>query len=212
MVGRNRNKPQRCGGAERSIPCHLVRLCASAIRLLVVVPVLVCLPSFQATAQSGPTQDEVLRIAFPPPATIERRTGFLTEADLDRARMLAGPDVEVSQGVVTYYIARAGGETIGVAYFDGHRVRSMHEVAMVVVGADNRVRQVEVLRFEEPPEYRASGPWLRQLEGKQLDSSLSLKAGVVNLTGATLTSRALVRATRRVLAIHQVIDPFGSER
>ena len=182
------------------------------VRLLVVFPILIGLPVLQATAQAGPTQAEALRLAFPAPAVIERRTAFLTAADLDRARLLAGPDVEVSQGVVTYYIARAGGDPIGVAYFDAHRVRSMQEVAMVVLGGDNRVRQVEVLRFEEPPEYRASGPWLRQLEGKKLDSSLSLKAGVVNLTGATLTSRALVRATRRVLAIHQVIDPFGSGR
>ena len=174
--------------------------------------VLIGLPVLGAFAQSGPTRDEALRLAFPAPAVIERRTAFLTEADLERARKLAGPDVEVTREIVTYYTARDGGTPIGVAYLDGHLVRSMQEVAMVVVGRDDRVRQVEVLRFEEPPEYRASGSWLRQLRGKRLDDDLSLKSGVVNFTGATLTSRALVRATRRALAIHQVINPYGTGR
>ncbi len=50
------------------------------------------------------TQDQALRLAFPPPATIERRTAFLTEEQLARAKALAGPDVEVTSRVVTYYV------------------------------------------------------------------------------------------------------------
>lgn len=163
-------------------------------------------------AQERLTQEEALRLAFPAPATIERRTAFLQDAEVNAARTLAGPDVEVGQSVVTYYVGLDHGVPVGAAYFDGHVVRTKHEVAMVVVGRDGRVRQVEVLRFDEPPEYRASKPWLAQFKGKQLSPSLSLKAGILNLTGASLTSRALVRATRRVMALHQVINPFGAGR
>ena len=83
---------------------------------------------------------------------------------------------------------------------------------MVVSDRQGRVRQVEVLRFDEPPEYRASARWMDQLEGKSLSPSLSLKGDIRNLTGASLTSRALVKATRRMLALHQVINPFGPGR
>jgi uncharacterized protein with FMN-binding domain len=83
---------------------------------------------------------------------------------------------------------------------------------MVVVDRQGHIRQVEVLRFDEPPEYRASERWRAQFKGKALTPALSLKGDIMNLTGASLTSRALVRATRRVLALHQVINPFANAR
>jgi len=157
---------------------------------------------------------EALAGAFPPPATVERRTAFLTAQDLDAIQASAGRDAPVTQRVVTYYLARKDGKPVAVAYFDSHRVRTLNEVVMIVVepqhGGKNRIRSVEVLRFAEPPEYHASDPWLDQFKGKSLDQELSLKRSIANMTGATLTSNAIVRATRRVLAIHERIRPFAS--
>lgn len=163
-----------------------------------------------ARAQAGLTQEEALRLAFPSPASIERRTSFLSDSDLVAIRGLAGPDVEISQSVVSFYVGSVGGNPIGVAYFDAHQVRSMQEIVMVVVAPDHTTRQVEILRFDEPPEYRASTAWLGQLRGKDLGPDLAIRKGIVNLTGATLTSRALVRSVRRVLAEDRIINPLGS--
>ena len=159
-------------------------------------------------AQQGLTQDEALRVAFPAPATIERRTAYLGEQEIAAARTLAGPDVELTQSVVTYYVGMDHGVPVGAAFFDGHVVRTKAEVVMVVVNPAGEVSQVEILRFDEPQEYHASERWIDQLKGKKLSPDLSLKGDIINLTGASLTSRALVRATRRVLALHQVIHPF----
>ncbi len=154
------------------------------------------------------TQREALATAFPE-AKIERHTAFLSEADLEAARSAAGADAPVDQAVVTYYVARRDGPPIGVAYFDSHRVRTLNEVLMLVVQPDDRIRAIEVLRFAEPPEYHAREPWLEQFEGRALDADLSLQAGIANMTGATLTSHAITRAARRVLALHARIRPFG---
>ena len=156
------------------------------------------------------TQDEALRLAFPVPATIERRTAFLAEDALARARGRAGRDVEIRQSVVTYYVGLREGQPVGAAYFDAHIVRSLREVAMIVVDTAGTIRRVEVLKFEEPPDYQPQQGWVEQLEGKALDARLSLGGGIVNMSGATLTSRALVRASRRVLALHEVIAPFSA--
>lgn len=159
---------------------------------------------------------EALAGAFPPPAAVERRTAFLTAQDLGAIQARAGRDAPVTQRVVTYYLARKDGKPVGVAYFDSHRVRTLNEVVMIVVAPQDggkagkdRIRSVEVLRFAEPPEYHASDPWLDQFKGKSLDQELSLKRSIANMTGATLTSNAIVRATRRVLAIHERIRPFA---
>ena len=160
---------------------------------------------------------EALAGVFPPPATVERRTAFLTAQDLDAIQSSAGRDAPVTQRVVTYYLARKDGKPVGVAYFDSHRVRTLNEVVMIVVepqdggeAGRDRIRSVEVLRFAEPPEYHARDAWLDQFKGKSLDQELSLKRSIANMTGATLTSNAIVRATRRVLAIHDRIRPFAS--
>jgi electron transport complex protein RnfG len=159
--------------------------------------------------QAQLTRDEALRAAFPLPATIERRTAFLSAADLEAARQQAGPDVPVTQRVVTYYLARIRDSVVGVAYFDSHRVRTLNEVLMIVVVSPGRIRNIEVLRFAEPPEYHATEPWLEQFRNQSLSAELSLKGSIRNLTGATLTSNAIVRAARRVLALHARIHPFS---
>lgn len=163
-----------------------------------------------APAQTLLTQEEALAAAFPAPAVVERRTAFLTDAQLADARRRAGRDVEVDQTVVSYYVARHGDRPVGVAYFDAHRVRTLAEVVMIVVTPDGRVARVDVLKFMEPPEYRAPEGWIRQFEGRRLNDDLSMRGEILNITGATLTARAMTRAVRRALALHAVIDPFGT--
>lgn len=163
-----------------------------------------------AAAQALITQEEALAAAFPAPAEVARETAFLTDDQLGRVRRLAGPDVAVDQGVVSFYVARRGGRPAGVAYFDAHRVRTKAEVIMVVVTPDGRVDRVDVLKFMEPREYLAPAGWIDQFDGRPLDDELSMKGEILNISGATLTARAMTRAVRRVLALHAVIDPFGA--
>ena len=182
------------------VPRHLQLLCFLALLAPAVAQ--------PAVAQARLTQQEALRLAFPAPARIERRTAYLDPKQQQSAERLAGRGIPVDQSVVTYYVGTSNGKPLGVAYFDVHRVRTLPEVLMIVVAPDGRVDRVEVLRFSEPPEYRAPDGWLEQIEGRKLDSGLSLKGGVVNLTGATLTAQAVTRASRRVLALHQLINPL----
>lgn len=151
---------------------------------------------------------EALQAAFPPPAVVERRTAFLSSGALDSARAEAGADAPVDQSVVSYYVATRGGAPMGVAYFDSHRVRTLNEVLMIVVGPDDKVQRIEVLRFGEPPEYHPRDGWLAQFEGHTLAPDLSLKGSIRAMTGATLTSNAVTRSVRRVLALHRQIHPF----
>lgn len=162
-----------------------------------------------AGAQVFLTQEEALRLAFPEPAVIERRSAFLEEADLEAARELAGSGVAIEQRVVTYYVGRRGQEVLGAAYFDVHRVRTLPEVLMIVVTPEARVGRIEILKFAEPPEYRAPRGWIDQLHGRELGEELSLKGSIRNMTGASLTAQAVTRAARRVLALHRFIDPFA---
>lgn len=184
-----------------AVPRALAALCLAGI--------LNALPG-TAAAQEVLTQDEALRLAFPGATAIERKTAYLGRKELADAQALAGRGVEVRQGVVSYYVARRGSVPLGVAYFDAHRVRTLPEVVMVVVSPGGAVERVEILKFSEPPEYRAPEGWLELFGDRRLSGDLSLKRGIPSLTGATLTADAVTDAVRRVLALHRVIRPLAA--
>jgi Na+-translocating ferredoxin:NAD+ oxidoreductase subunit G len=186
---------------------NLARRVRPSVRVgAVALTLLVCWPG-AAAAQEVLTQDEALALAFPNATSIDRRTAFLTDAQLAAVRGAAGRDVDVSQQVITYYVGLAGDRILGYAYFDAHRVRTMPEVLMVTVTPDATVGRIEILSFSEPPEYRAPAGWLRQFPTRRLTPDLSVRRAIPNITGATLTSRAVTSAVRRILAVHQVIHP-----
>src|SRR5690606_23229472 len=115
------------------------------------------------------TVDEALALAFPG-AEIERRTAFLADAQRARATELAGQAPGTS--IVHPYVAKRDGEVIGTAYFDNHVVRTLAETVMVAVDREGRVTRVEVLSFDEPPDYLPREPWYRQFDGRALDAEL----------------------------------------
>lgn len=153
------------------------------------------------------TVDEALELAFPGCA-VEHQTVFLTEAQLAEARELAGEEVE--SALVHPYVARCDGRPGGVAYFDTHRVRTLPETLMVVVSPEGEVARIEVLAFQEPPDYLPRDAWYGQFDGRKLDAELSLQRGIRPVTGATLTARATTSAVRRVLAVDRVLRRSGA--
>jgi H+/Na+-translocating ferredoxin:NAD+ oxidoreductase subunit G len=81
----------------------------------------------------------------------------------------------------------------------------MPETILVTVRPDGALDGVEVVAFGEPEDYLPRPRWLRLFGGKRLDSNLAVGRGLAHVTGATLTTRAIADAVRRVLAIHSVI-------
>ncbi len=157
-------------------------------------------------AAALPSSQEALALAWPG-AQFARREHFLTEAQAKQARALAGAELPGLWWVA--YEARKDGRLLGVAFFDTHRVRTLNGTAMVAVNADASLRRVEVVAFHEPQEYLPKEAWIRQLDGKRLDEELSLTRSIRPLSGATLTAHALVDASRRGLALYQVLYGGG---
>jgi Na+-translocating ferredoxin:NAD+ oxidoreductase RnfG subunit len=150
------------------------------------------------------SRDQALARAFPPPATVERKTYFLTEAERESASRLAKARIESS--LVVAYVGRGPKGILGTAYFDTHTVRTMPETILVTVKPDGSVGGVEVLAFGEPEDYLPRPRWLGLFGGKRLEPNLAVGRGLAHVTGATLTTRAITEAVRRVLAIHTVVS------
>ena len=153
-------------------------------------------------AAALPGRDEALRLAFPG-AAFTRKEFFLTEAQGAKVKQLAQRDLPGLWWIA--YEAMKDGKPMGVAIFDTHRVRTLNETAMVAIANDGKILRVEIIQFHEPQEYLAKDAWKQQLVGHKLDDELSLKRGIHPLGGATLTANALTDASRRCLALWQVL-------
>ncbi|MDQ5856815.1 MAG: FMN-binding protein [Acidobacteriota bacterium] len=155
------------------------------------------------------SREQALARAFPSPAEVERKTHFLTDAE--RAKASRAARAKVESNLVVAYVARTPKGILGTAYFDTHTVRTLPETLLVVVRPDGTLGGVEVVAFGEPEDYLPRRRWLRLFAGRRLDADLAVGRGLAHVTGATLTTRAISDAARRVLAIHAVIGETASK-
>ncbi len=151
------------------------------------------------------SQDEALRLAFPPGTNVERRTAFLSDPEKAEVARLSG--AAPPPGLVISYLGKDpnSGLELGTAYFDTHIVRTQAETILVLIDPKGALARLEVLSFQEPEEYLPRPTWYAQFPGKKLSEELSPKRGIRPVTGATLTVRATLDAARRVLALHDVL-------
>jgi len=155
-----------------------------------------------ARAQVFMTQAQALEQAFPG-ARIERRGYVLTAEQRDAVQQRAR--VRRTSALATAYLAWRGDSLGGVAFFDARTVRTMPGVFMVVVSPDSTVARVDVLAFHEPPDYRPPARWLGLFARRRLDERLWPQRDIRNLSGATLSTRAVTESVRDALALYELI-------
>lgn len=84
-------------------------------------------------------------------------------------------------------------------------VLGQHQPITFVVGIlpEGSVEHVEIMVYRESRggEVRR-GAFLRQFEEKSLDDPLALNGDIVNITGATISSRSVTRGVRLALVLH----------
>jgi hypothetical protein len=148
------------------------------------------------------TQEEALGEAFPG-LRVERRNAFLTDEQARQVVEMAGSPP--SSRIVSYYVAESDGNPAGSAFFDTHLVRTFPETVMIVIEPGGTIDRIVVLSFDEPEEYLPRSGWFDLFPGRRLDRDLAPGRGLPVVTGATLTSRAVVGAARRALALHALL-------
>lgn len=154
------------------------------------------------------SREEALKAAFPD-AEIKQTMIFLTDTEKQQVAKLA--QVPVESALVARYDAFQNNKPVGRAYLDTHIVRTKKESLLIILNPDGKIRRIEVVAFQEPPEYVPPDRWYQQFEGKTLEPELKLEKKIHPVTGATLTAQSSTDAARRVLAIDQIVQKRSGE-
>jgi hypothetical protein len=152
------------------------------------------------------TRDEALKVYFPPPSSIERKTVFLTDAQVEKIQAQAR--AKVDSRIVIYYVGREKNRVLGYAFLDTRTIRTEPATHMVVISPDSSVRAVELLAFYEPEDYLPAKPWLAQFSQKRTLDEVWLKRGIQNIVGATLSAQALTDGVRQILSTFLIAVPM----
>jgi hypothetical protein len=159
-------------------------------------------PEKSAAAPAFAGQQQALAEAFPG-ARIERRAFVLTPEEVETIEKRAR--VRMGTRLATAYAGWRGDTLQGVAFFDSRIVRTMPALLMVVVAPDSTVARVDVLAFHEPPDYRPPARWLGTFAHHRLDDRLWPDADIRNLSGASLSARAVTESARLAIALYTSI-------
>lgn len=187
---------------EECIQSALRATRTTAFALLVLVAAVAGVPPRPAAAGVFHSKESALRLAFGEVDSVVTRSIVLDDHAAARIEQLAR--TELPSRLVNAYVGYRAGAVVATAFIETHRVRSLPETLLVVVGPDGRNRGVHLLAFHEPPEYQPTAAWLGQFSDQPLTDELALRRGVAGIAGSTLTAVAVTACVRRVMAIHEV--------
>ncbi|GAB6066179.1 FMN-binding protein [Aquifex pyrophilus] len=157
-------------------------------------------------AFSNETKPEKVLKELYPSSKIEAVDRILTEEELKKAEKIAG--MKINTRFVTFYIVKKKDRVLAYGYVDIHRVRTKPEAVLYVISPNGKIELIEILAFYEPIEYLPPKEWLGLFRGRSINN-LRFKKDIPNITGATLSARAVAKHAKKALALWKVL--FGGK-
>lgn len=146
------------------------------------------------------TPEQALKKAFPVSEKIDAEEIRFTPSQKDRVERRLG--WRLTDDPVTVYRGLSAGKTDGYAMIAEEIGKYKPITFLVKATPDFRVESVEVMVYREArgAEVRRSR-FLHQFKNKTARSPLRINRDVVNITGATLSVRAMSAGVKRVLCV-----------
>lgn len=144
--------------------------------------------------------EEALKLAFKGSEEVVLEKKSLTPSQKAVAEKSNGGSLEKNEW--NFYVGRTSGRVDGYAVID-HEIGKMDPITfMTVISPQGSVRSVEILVYRESQGSEVHEPkFLKQYENKTLASPLRPGQDIQNISGATLSVRAVSVGVRRDLAV-----------
>jgi Na+-translocating ferredoxin:NAD+ oxidoreductase RnfG subunit len=182
----------------------MVRLSA-AIRAASLAAIGLMLGGRMIRAQTYLTLEQAPRAVFPEADSFEPRKIVSTPELRAEALKLIGRRPSIWEPFYYAYIAKRGSQRIGYAIVCEEIGRDRPITFIVAVTPDGAVKDVAIMIYRESRggEVRYPG-FTGQFKGKRLSDPIQAQRDIRNITGATLSVRAMATGVRKALAILQL--------
>ena len=134
---------------------------------------------------------------------IEKKNILLTVDKAERvykqARMKKGSKI-----FRTYTVTKDK-EPVAYAILISRVVRTKDAAVLYMISPKGVIDAVEVIAFNEPPEYTPTKPYVEQFKGKTSKDTLRVGKDIPTVTGATMGARNVTDGARLALAVFELL-------
>jgi electron transport complex protein RnfG len=149
------------------------------------------------------TPFDALHAVYGKEANIEKKNVLLTidkaEAVYKRAGMQTGSKI-----FRTFTVSKEG-KPVAYAILVSRVVRTKDAAVLYMISPEGVIDAVEIIAFNEPPEYTPSKQYVDQFKGKSSEDTLRVGKDIPTVTGATMGARNVTDGARLALAVFELL-------
>ncbi|MBL7685929.1 MAG: FMN-binding protein [Deltaproteobacteria bacterium] len=148
--------------------------------------------------------EEALKLLFKDSKEVTKETPPISADQKSKIEKILGYDLPKSS--YNFYLGKSDGKIDGYAMIDDEVGKVLPITFVTKISPDGKVEQVEIMVYRESHGGEvATKRFLNQFRTKSFNDELRLHGNIVNVSGATLSSHALVKGVRRALVLWQVL-------
>lgn len=147
-------------------------------------------------------QDAILQ-SYGLDVKIKKKSLLLNKAQAQQVSTLAKS--KLSTRLFRTFSIEKRGKKIGHAVLLNRKVRTKNAAVLYLIDMTGSIRAIEIVAFNEPPEYTPSSGWIEQFKDKSLKEGLRVDKDIPTITGATMSARNIADGARIALALYETV-------
>lgn len=113
--------------------------------------------------------------------------------------------IKLGSKIFRTFKATKNKKLLGYGILVSRNVRSKSAAILYMIDTTKTIKAVEIIAFNEPPEFIPSKKWMSQFENKQAKDNLYLGKAIPTISGATLSARNVADGSRIALAVADLL-------
>lgn len=150
-------------------------------------------------AKSGVDIGALIKPSFSEGIEITKRQFKLNKKSMKKIEAKA--QAKLDSNVIRFYRIKKEHTIEGYAVLMIQKVRTKKTAVLYIIDKQIKIKDIEIVAFNEPLEYKPQKNWQESFKGKSQESNLFVGKEIPTISGATLSARAITDASRLALAI-----------
>ena len=146
---------------------------------------------------------DALKLSFTQDIKVDKKSILLSRTQALEVQKMA--KVKLKTKLYKIFKVTHENKLLGYGVLVTQKVRSKDTAILSIITPDGVIKAIEIIAFNEPPEFIPSKVWVEVFRGAVLDDSLELGKKVPNISGSTFSARSATDASRIALAIYDVV-------
>lgn len=119
----------------------------------------------------------------------------------EKKSLQAKAKATIDSNKIRFYVAKKAQKVEGYGVMIIQRIRTKKAAILYLIDRDVKIKNIEILAFHEPSEYKPYNSWKESFTGKGKGDDLKSGYDIPTISGATLSARAITNASRIALEV-----------